>query len=673
MSGLRRAGGLSVALGTVLLVDVLRVFLPSVITIFGRAAETPAELLGAFGLLWFVLPLGAPLLARRVGSGRVLLAAALVLAAARLVLQVAGGGRPQLWTAAVGLTAGLVWLGQVATRGTRADLRGLVLGLALGTVLHGTLGAEELVWRSGWLPVLAVLVLVAGFVAAAVAQPAGGPPVGGRVWPLALPAVLLWGVLSGSPAVASVAVSYAAGAAEGLDGVASSTGVPGVIGTLAVKGLAAAAVAAFVGAALAPPSPALRWAAAVALPLGVLLAVAGDPVALPAAMLLGAAGLGGCLAAAAAGEPGSRTRRGWSPVLGGIGMAVAAVLYYAAYDLGYPNEPVLVAVAAAVALAAVTTRPAATPAVPAVSAGPAEPAVPAGPAEPAAPAVPAVSAVPAEPVVPGVPAEPGWRWAAVAGVAALLLVDGGRWGPVDPPADPAGELRVVAYNVRMGFGLDGRFDPDALAAVVAGQRPDVVLLSEVDRGWLLNGGHDDLAVLARRLGLPTLFAPAADSVWGDALLTRLPVVSARTVVLPAVGAPTGAQALGAVLRVGSREVAVVSTHLQPPPDGGPVEQARSVGALARELGTGGRPVVVGGDLNTEPADPAFRVLLDAGLTDALAAARPLPSSPADDPVREIDHVLVTPGITAAGAVAPRSTASDHLAVAVTLRLPGQGS
>jgi endonuclease/exonuclease/phosphatase family metal-dependent hydrolase len=32
-------------------------------------------------------------------------------------------------------------------------------------------------------------------------------------------------------------------------------------------------------------------------------------------------------------------------------------------------------------------------------------------------------------------------------------------------------------------------------------------------------------------------------------------------------------------------------------------------------------------------------------------------------------VLVTPGITASAAVAPRSTASDHLAVAVTLRLP----
>jgi len=201
-SGRLRAGEVPVALGIVLLVDVLRVFLPSVITVFGQAAETPAELLGAFALVWFLLPLAAPVLAGRIGPDRMLLAAALVLAAARLVLQVAGGGAVQLWTAAAGLTAGLMWLAQVAARGTRADVRGLVLGLALGTVLHGTLGAEDLVWRSGVLAALAALALAVGFVAASLMGPAGGAPAGGRVWPLALPAVLLWGVLSGSPAVA---------------------------------------------------------------------------------------------------------------------------------------------------------------------------------------------------------------------------------------------------------------------------------------------------------------------------------------------------------------------------------------------------------------------------------------------------------------------------------------
>ncbi|MGY0007419.1 endonuclease/exonuclease/phosphatase family protein, partial [Micromonospora sp. I033] len=226
----------------------------------------------------------------------------------------------------------------------------------------------------------------------------------------------------------------------------------------------------------------------------------------------------------------------------------------------------------------------------------------------------------------------------------------------------------VAYNIRMGFGLDGRLDLDALTRAVDGNRPDVVLLSEVDRGWLLNGGHDTLALLAGRLRMPYVFAPAADPVWGDAVLSRFPVRAGRTRHLAAHGAPTGAQALGVTLDLGGRDLAVVATHLQPPPGQGPVAQAREVAAFATRYAAG-RPLIVGGDLNTEPGDPAFTEFTRAGLVDALAAARPLRTSPADDPRTQIDHVFVAPGLTPSGAVAPRSTASDHLPVAVTLALP----
>ncbi|MDM4777950.1 hypothetical protein QTS76_01515 [Micromonospora sp. b486] len=78
----------------------------------------------------------------------------------------------------------------------------------------------------------------------------------------------------------------------------------------------------------------------------------------------------------------------------------------------------------------------------------------------------------------------------------------------------------------MGFGLDGRLDLDAVARELRGA--DVVLLSEVDRGWWLNGGHDTLALLAGRLEMPYVFAPAADPVWGDAVLSRFPMRSGQT-------------------------------------------------------------------------------------------------------------------------------------------------
>ncbi|MEE3920009.1 hypothetical protein V2I01_22325 [Micromonospora sp. BRA006-A] len=142
----RHLSTLTLALGIAVLLDVLRVWLPSVITLFGRAAETPAELLGAFALGWFLLALAAATLVRRVGPGPVGLAAAGVLAVARLALTAQPGGPAQLWSACAGRAAGLVWLAAIAASVPR-PVAGLTLGLAGNAVGHALLGTEDLVAR----------------------------------------------------------------------------------------------------------------------------------------------------------------------------------------------------------------------------------------------------------------------------------------------------------------------------------------------------------------------------------------------------------------------------------------------------------------------------------------------------------------------------------------------
>ncbi|MGN9915144.1 endonuclease/exonuclease/phosphatase family protein [Micromonospora palomenae] len=682
------------ALGLVVLTDVLRVFLPSVITIFGQAASTPAELLGAFALGWFVLALAVPPLLRRAGVRPVALAAAVVLAGARLAVTGFPGGRVQLWLATAGLVAGLCWLTAVAA-GSNRPVPGLALGLAAAAVLHAVSDTYRSPWLGGaevWVlgVVLAVLFLAGQ---ALPAPPAGAG--GARAWLLVGPALLLAGMVALSPAVARTAMSYQFGLLESSPAQGSGAAVAPLFGPLPV----AVAVGGFLLAALTPPRrPAGRWIGPVALLAGAVLVALGRGELLLPAVLLTAVGLGACLArcdsteepapaipttriepatvpagvssataatgptpptAPAGGAPAAENtsvepwaggpgdgeasgfhraagRRGYATVGGMLVFAVAAVLYYAAYDLGYPNGWVPVAVAVLTAFVALSAGPVPT------RTGP----------------------VPARTV----PSLPPVRTAACATALALVaaltvdetLVAGNREGP---PAT----VRVAAYNIRMGFGIEGRFDPDALARAVG--RADVVVLSEVDRGWLLNGGHDTLDLLAERLDMPYVFAPAADPLWGDAVLSRWPLAAARTRRLPAVGAPTGAQALGVTVDLGADvRLAVVATHLQPPPGREPVVQARAVASFA--LGyAAGRPLVVAGDLNTEPGAPGFAEFTRAGLVDTLAAARPLPTSPADDPREQIDHVLVSPGLTGADAVAPRGTASDHLPVAVTLTLP----
>jgi endonuclease/exonuclease/phosphatase family metal-dependent hydrolase len=582
---------LLVPLGVLLLVDVLRVWLPSIITIFGQAASTPAELLGAFALMWFVLAFLAPPLARFAGAARLGLVAALVLAGCRLAL-VGTSGQAQLYVASVGLLAGLCWLVTLAMRG--ASPRPVALGLVAAAVLHAAVGTFDLTWRG---PVGAVLVglLVAAFVALVFV---GEPATGEGSWFVVGPVVFVALQVALSPALLSTGVSYVAG---GADGVAVSAGPPAAAAEVV---LVTASVLAFGYLVVRPPPR--TWAlalCAVGVIAGALAFGLAPGWAYVVAVPVAAAGLGGCAGVAfAAGKRADQTLRGaggsmrpgFAAAAGMLVFAVAVFAYYAAYDLGYSN--VLVPQFVAIVVAVVALRRTAR------------------------------SVAPGRPVF-------GTRAAWAVPVAVLALVSLGVWWAPPETRDAArpNELRLVAYNVRMGFGLDGRFSVDELARVVRAERPDVVLLSEVDRGWLLNGGHDDVVLLARALGLRYAFAPAADAVWGDAILTNLPVVSWHAERMPSYGAPTGGQVMGAVLRHGAGTVAVVSTHLQPPPGRPPLEQARDAARFAAGLRAPGRPVIVGGDLNTEPGDPPFEAMLAAGFTDAFAANRPVYTSGADDP------------------------------------------
>jgi endonuclease/exonuclease/phosphatase family metal-dependent hydrolase len=623
---LRTAAG--IALGVVLLTDVLRGWLPSIITIFGQAASTPPELLGGFALLWFVAAFAVVPLLRPPRPRGVAWIAAFVLAGCRFALLGTGGGQAQLYVASAGLLAGLVWLAAVAVVGPD-PVPGLVLGLALGTAVHAALGTFDLTWRGGTLGGVVIALLCLAFVAllpAVTGEPGTSAP---RSWFLVGPVLLLWAMIAGSPALAGTAVSYVFGEESGIAGPGPGSGLPvAVLPALSVGLLAGAAL-------LGRPTAAAAGATLVTLVAGTVVFTLSWSSGIAAAIPMTALGVGlalcvgGCSGrqraaddrAGAAGGAG----RGFAAVAGMTVFAVAAVLYYAAYDIGYPNEWVPPAVAVTVAIVA------------------------------------------GRPPYARWEVDRSWSWRAVPALTALTLLAGlGMPGPVTGErSSRPGAIRVVAWNIRMGHGLDGRFDLNAMASVLAAQRPDVVLLSEVDRAWLLNGGHDTLALLSDRLDLPYRFAPAADAVWGDAVLTRLPVAHTATSRPAAHGAPTGAQALGVVVDVGGIEVAVVSTHLQPPPGDGPVDQAREVAAFARGFAAN-RPLVVGGDLNTEPGDPAFAAFVGAGLVDGLAAARPLPTSPAGAPAEQIDHLLVSPAIGVTGVAAPRTSASDHLPVVATL-------
>jgi endonuclease/exonuclease/phosphatase family metal-dependent hydrolase len=91
-------------------------------------------------------------------------------------------------------------------------------------------------------------------------------------------------------------------------------------------------------------------------------------------------------------------------------------------------------------------------------------------------------------------------------------------------------LVVVSYNIHRGIGLDRRRDLDRIAAVIEEMEPDVIGLQEVIRAP--GSPHADQAgYLARRLRMDLVMGMTrqfGDGIYGNVVLTRLPIVGSAT-------------------------------------------------------------------------------------------------------------------------------------------------
>ena len=122
-------------------------------------------------------------------------------------------------------------------------------------------------------------------------------------------------------------------------------------------------------------------------------------------------------------------------------------------------------------------------------------------------------------------------------------------------------LRVVTYNIHGCVGLDRRYDPARIAAVLREIDADIVCLQEVDaRGSGLRG--DQAAYLGHATDRHVVLSAAARERRGrfaNAILTRFPTLAARAIDLAVPGyEPRGA--IDVDLMIGRRVLRVMATH-----------------------------------------------------------------------------------------------------------------
>jgi endonuclease/exonuclease/phosphatase family metal-dependent hydrolase len=220
-------------------------------------------------------------------------------------------------------------------------------------------------------------------------------------------------------------------------------------------------------------------------------------------------------------------------------------------------------------------------------------------------------------------------------------------------------LRVVTFNVKYAEQTGRAIE--LLQTAPELRDADIVMLQEMN--------EDAAAETAEALGMnyvyyPAVMHPVPKKNFGNALLSRWPIVDDEKLILPSRSVSRGAQraAVAATVLVGNERVRVYAVHLSTILEVWFTGQTYQIQALL-ESAAGYDRVIVAGDMNS-------RDRVGALFTDAGYLWPSWNTGPTTHKLFAVDHVF-TRGFTVggSGAVQDNLGSSDHLPVWATLALP----
>jgi endonuclease/exonuclease/phosphatase family metal-dependent hydrolase len=226
-----------------------------------------------------------------------------------------------------------------------------------------------------------------------------------------------------------------------------------------------------------------------------------------------------------------------------------------------------------------------------------------------------------------------------------------------PARHPHKRLTVATYNIHRCVGLDGRADPGRVLNVLRSLDADLIALQEIE--WQPWDALDLLTDFGRQLGYRAVAGSTLlrqDGHYGNAILTRLPVLDVRRIDLTVPGREARG-ALGVAVDGGDGEVRIIATHLGLRPGERRHQMTQLLELLSREPI---EPAILLGDLNEW-----FLWGRPLRWLHAYFGHTPAPATwPARFPLLALDRILVKPrtrlaGLTVHASGAARA-ASDHL-------------
>ncbi|MFT7667503.1 MAG: endonuclease/exonuclease/phosphatase family metal-dependent hydrolase [Planctomycetota bacterium] len=251
-------------------------------------------------------------------------------------------------------------------------------------------------------------------------------------------------------------------------------------------------------------------------------------------------------------------------------------------------------------------------------------------------------------------------------LAMLCLLAFASCSSIGTTSDKAPALRVLAYNIKHGEGMDGKLDLERVAELIRRFDPDIVTLQEVDRECARTNGVDQAAWLGEACGMHAAFGgfmPYDGGDYGMAVLSREPMLEVTNLRLPDGSEPRTALAV----RVNSAqgEVIVCGIHFYRTE----TERLAQAQVVTEHFRDSDVPVILAGDFNSKPGSQVMEVL-EQGWLNIPKGGSAL-TFPANDPNREIDYCLVQPAESVQShtlIVVDESLISDHRPLLLELKL-----
>jgi endonuclease/exonuclease/phosphatase family metal-dependent hydrolase len=204
---------------------------------------------------------------------------------------------------------------------------------------------------------------------------------------------------------------------------------------------------------------------------------------------------------------------------------------------------------------------------------------------------------------------------------------------------PPDTVRVLAYNIHHGEGMDSVVDLERIAALIQSVDPDLVALQEIDSVTERTGQVDQAAELGRLTGLEPVFGsfmPYQGGAYGMAVLSRWPVEEAVNLRLPEGEEPRSSVRVTVVSPETGRRIRLVGVHFYRTEE----ERLAQARSLDEQLAADATPTILAGDFNSTPGSAVMAQLAEGWRVLPKGEDRLTYSS--FDPVREIDFILVRP-------------------------------